>query len=152
VLGVRMFGQGRFAPMKRRAREEERAVKKNTGQASRDLWAYAYLIVLPQPKGLIAALKVMVEQENIDAELVPRIWTGTFVLESRITHILIVSDSPGQNRGINQKIENELKRVEAEFFITEPMTIPGHPDVVGEPHAPDGNGHNASLLPPKQHE
>jgi hypothetical protein len=113
------------------------------------LWAYAYLIVPPQSRTRLSTIKRIVDHENAAAEGGVHIWTGRIVLEKRITHILIVSDSPEQNRGINQKLEVELNRIKAEFFQTNPMTIPDYPDGIAEPDAHAGNGRTALLpLPP----
>jgi hypothetical protein len=97
----------------------------------RSLWAYAYLIVPPQPKNRLELLRGIVEGENSAAEGDARIWTGKLVLEERITNILIVSDSPEQNRGVNLRLEAELKRLKAEYFLTKPMTVPSPPEGLG---------------------
>jgi hypothetical protein len=123
-------------------------VEKKLGRSPRDLWAYAYLIIAPQSENQLDVIRMMVDKENSDAEGGPRIWAGRMVLEKRLTHILIVCDSPEQNRKINLLLEAELRRMQAEFFLTEAMTIPGYPDATDEPHAHGGNG-RAPILPPK---
>jgi len=110
------------------------------------LWAYAYLVVPPQSKSRLSALRSIVDHENSAAERGVRTWNGRIVPEKRITHILIVSDSPEQNRGINQKLEAELNRIKAQFFLTNPMALPDFPDGMTESDAPPGNG-RAALLP-----
>ena len=113
-------------------------------RSPRSLWAYAYLIVPPQTKNRLKMIRAMVDDENSAALAGARIWTGRLVQERRITHILIVSDGPEQNRGINERLEAELKRLQAEFFLTEPMAIGGDPEGIAGPDASAGNRRHRS--------
>jgi hypothetical protein len=115
---------------------------------SLSLFAYAYLVVPKQAESRLDAIRAIIERENKAAEGAARIWTGRLVQENRITHILIVSDSSEQNLNVNRLLEIELKRMKAEFFLTNPMAIPGSPEELAGADAHSGNG-RAKLLPPK---
>jgi hypothetical protein len=112
------------------------------------LFAYAYLVVPAQAESRLEAIRTIIERENTAAEGAARIWTGRVVQENRITHILIVSDNSEQNLDINRLLESELKRMKAEFFLTNPMAIPGSLEEFAGTDAHSGNG-RAKLLPPK---
>jgi hypothetical protein len=115
---------------------------------SLSLFAYAYLVVPKQAESRLEAIRAIIERENAAAEGAARLWTGRLVQENRITHILIVSDSSEQNLDINRLLESELKRMRAEFFLTNPMAIPGSLEEFAGTDAHSGNG-RAKLLPPK---
>ena len=114
---------------------------------SLNLFAYAYLVVPKQAESRLDGIRAIIERENTAAEGAARIWTGRLVQENRITHILVVSDSSEQDLDINRLLETELKRMKAEFFLTNPMAIPGSLEEFAGADA-HGNG-RAKLLPPK---
>ena len=113
---------------------------------SLSLFAYAYVVV--QAESRLHAIRTIIERENKAAEGAARIWTGRLVQENRITHILIVSDNLEQNLDVNRLLESELKRMKAEFFLTNPMAIPGSLEEFTGADAHSGNG-RAKLLPLK---
>jgi hypothetical protein len=45
------------------------------------------------------------------------------VPEERITHILVVSDSPEQNEGSNEKLESELDELKTKFSVSAPLPL-----------------------------
>ncbi|MSR23008.1 MAG: hypothetical protein EXR92_05625 [Gemmatimonadetes bacterium] len=47
-----------------------------------------------------------------------RSWNGRFIFEKKVTHILVLSDSPGRDHEVNRQLEAELKEIEARFLIT----------------------------------
>lgn len=49
-----------------------------------------------------------------------RLWTGRIVLEANITHILVVTDDPGQVRHVDRAIEAELQHLNMRFALTGP--------------------------------
>ena len=108
----------------------------------RSLWAYAYQIVPPQPAKRLGEIKALLEHENSTTRSGPRIWAGRLVLERWSTRILVVSDGPEQNRGIDHHLAAELKRLNATFSLTEPMAIAGDTEEVASEggHASGGNG------------
>ena len=92
-------------------------------QSPKAIWAYAYQIVPPQPDRRLRAIEAILEQEHRDARGEARTWAGRIVPEQQVTHILVVSDNPEQDRDVNRRLENELKGLNAEFSITVPMAV-----------------------------
>ena len=88
------------------------------------MWAYVYEIVPPQAENALSKLRTLLDQENAAAERGGGTWVGRLVLEQGITRILIVSDSPQQDREVNRRLEAALKQLEAGFSITVPMALP----------------------------
>jgi len=87
------------------------------------VWAYGYRIVPPQTEDRLASIKALLEAEHSDARLGARTWNGRFVHEQKITHILVVSDSPDQDREVNRRLEFALKELKAGFSMTVPMAV-----------------------------
>ena len=92
-------------------------------ELTQPIWAYGYQIVPPQPANRLGNIKTLLRQENAEAQRQGRTWAGKLLLEALITHILVVSDSPEQNGGINHRLEAELKRLKAEFLMTAPLAV-----------------------------
>jgi hypothetical protein len=86
-------------------------------------------------------IKAIVDRENAAAVSAARIWTGRLVQERRITHILVITDSPDQDRGINRRLDAVLKRLKAEYFLTKPMTVPGQLEIPAAPDPSSNSGH-----------
>jgi hypothetical protein len=61
-------------------------------------------------------------------------------LEKKVTHILIVSDTPVRNREINCQLAAELERLNADFSVTEPLVIDKAPEPILEHKPSGGNG------------
>ena len=92
----------------------------------KSLWAYAYQIVPPQPSRRLGTIRTLLKDEMAAAHGGARIWSGRLVLERGATHILIVSDDArGRDHPINRRLEAELERLEAAFFVTEPLAVVG---------------------------
>ena len=102
------------------------------------LWVYAYEIVPPQSSKRLDRIRALLEGENLAAVSGPGAWAGRLILEQRVTHILIVSDTPVRNREINCRLEAELERLNVDFSITAPVAIPLEPVV--EHGTAGGNG------------
>ena len=92
----------------------------------RDLWAYAYQIVPPQPSRRLGPIRTLLRDETTAARGRARTWSGTLVLGRRATHILIVSDARGRNHPANRRLEAELERLKVAFSVTEPLAVTGH--------------------------
>jgi hypothetical protein len=104
----------------------------------RQLWAYAYRVV-PPPAGGLGDLRTLLDRENATAYEHARAWAAQLILEQRSTQILVVSDSPAQNRPVNRRLESELERLDAPFRVTDPIAIRGSPRVEAAaplPHPP----------------
>lgn len=93
-------------------------------RSPRNLWAYSYQIVPPQQNRRLNTIRQLLDQENSTAQREARTWAGRLVLERASTRILIVSDGPEQNRGIDRRLEAELNRLKVEFSRTASMVIP----------------------------
>jgi PleD family two-component response regulator len=87
------------------------------------LWAYAYQIVPPQPTHRLDTIRELLGHEHAAARQEARTWASRLVLERRATRILIVSDSPDQERRVDHTLVVELQRLEATFCRTESMEI-----------------------------
>ena len=107
----------------------------------RILWAYAYQIVPPQPSRRLGTIRALLKDEAWAAHVGDRIWSGRIVLERRTTHILIVSDGPGQDDLINGRLRAELGRLEAKFSVTETLAVTSPAEAVEHVGTSNGNGH-----------
>jgi hypothetical protein len=98
-------------------------VNKKHSESLNTIWTYAYQIVPPQPEGVLDAIKHLLDAEHADAVRGARTWAGRMILEPRVTHILVVSDSPEQRHEFNGRLEAELKRLSVGFLMTAPMAV-----------------------------
>ncbi len=88
------------------------------------LWAYAYEIVPPLGEDQLNAIRTLLEKEHSEAQRAASTWTGKLVCEQQVTHILVVSDSPDQDREVNRRLEGRLRQLKAQFSLTVPMALP----------------------------
>jgi hypothetical protein len=105
--------------------------KRNGGPATKvehgppyDRWVYAYQLDPPQPEPRFKKINALVRQAQSAAARKGRIWTGRIVVETLITHLLIVTDHPEQVPAVNQAIEAELKQLDMGFALTGPAPLP----------------------------
>jgi len=97
----------------------------------KDLWAYAYKIVPPQPSQKLGTIRTLLKDETAAAQGGARTWSGRLVLEPDATHILIVSDDVrGRDHPINRQLEAELGRLGAAYVVTEPLAVADHAEGV----------------------
>ena len=96
---------------------------KKAVQSAKAIWAYAYQMVPSQPGHRMRAILAILAQEHADARRETRTWAGRIVHEQQITHILVVSDSPEQDRSVNRKLEEELRGLNAAYSLTVPMAV-----------------------------
>ncbi len=89
----------------------------------RQLWAYAYRVVPPPPKDGLGQIRKLLDFENAFAFEHARAWAAQLILEQRSTQILVVSDSPVQNRAVNKRLETELQRLDAHYRVTDPIAL-----------------------------
>jgi hypothetical protein len=87
------------------------------------VWAYAYRITPPQPKQRLDTIQALLDHEHGIALQEARSWTGRLVLERRATRILIVSDSPDQERAVDRRLAGEVRRLQATLIRTVPLEI-----------------------------
>jgi hypothetical protein len=97
--------------------------RKSRGPPRKGLWAYAYDITLPDTEDHLQAIQDLLDQEHTEARDGARTWAGRVVIEPQVTRILVVSDSPAQDHGVNRRLEAELMLMEAKFEITVPMAV-----------------------------
>jgi len=95
------------------------------GTAPRTMWAYGYEIASSMSQDRLRHIEDLLHLEHSKARYDQRTWEGRFVLEERVTHILVVSDSPDQQLEVNRKLEEELARLDAVFSITPPVAVRG---------------------------
>ena len=91
------------------------------------MWAYAYQIVPPQSKRRLDAIRDLLDHEQTAARNEGRTWASRLVLERRATRILVVSDRPDQERGVDDTLAAELDRRHMPFTRTAPMEIREEP-------------------------
>lgn len=106
----------------------------------KNLWAYAYQIVPPQPSGRLGMIRTLLKGETVAARDGGRTWSGRLVFERRATHILIVTDDPVRDHAINLRLESELLRLGTLFSVTKPLVVTDHTEGVTKPAAYAGNG------------
>ena len=87
------------------------------------LWAYVYQLLPPQLAERLRTIQPLLDDEQLDARRTGRTWAGRVVPEERITHILVVSDSPEQNEGSNEKLESELDELKTKFSVSAPLPL-----------------------------
>ena len=87
-------------------------------------WVYAYHIEPPQADGRFAKVKTLLGRAHATARRAAGMWAGRVVLQTRVTHIMIVSDSPSRQRAVNRALEKELKRLGLRFLVNEPVPLP----------------------------
>ncbi|MFC1526929.1 hypothetical protein ACFL6X_08995 [Candidatus Latescibacterota bacterium] len=111
-------------------------VSEKRNQPPKTIWAYAYqMIAPPQADEGISAITTLLENEHSDAHRGSRTRVGRVVREPRMTHILVVSDSPEQSGEINRRLEAQLKEMKTGFTISAPMAVA--PDDASLPLAPE---------------
>jgi hypothetical protein len=91
--------------------------------SKKNLWAYSYKIVPPQPEARLAAINALLDRERADAKDRARTWESRVVVEEHVTHILVVSDSPEQDLEVNRRVEAGLRELRAGFSVTAPMAL-----------------------------
>ena len=95
------------------------------------LWAYAYEVLPPRPSSEWSALRALLDEEHAAAEREGRRWTGKLVYKQLVTHLLVVSDHPDQDRDINRRVEKCLTGISPGFAVTAPKAL-----AVEEPRPP----------------
>lgn len=91
--------------------------------AERTLWVHGYEMIPPHQAERMAAIRGLLDQENSGAARQDRNWTARLVTEETVTHVLIVTASPDENRDINQRLESQMRALGFSFHVSVPMPI-----------------------------
>jgi hypothetical protein len=83
-------------------------------------WVYAYELNPPQPEPRFKRISMLLRRAQVAARRGGQLWTGRIVLETNITHILVVTDNPGQVNDVDQAIETELRHLNMGFALRGP--------------------------------
>ena len=97
--------------------------KRNRAPPGKALWVYAYDITLPERGPHFQTVEHLLEREHHQAKASARTWSGRVVAEDPVTRILIVADSPAQDRPVNRSLEAELEALGATFTVTTPVAM-----------------------------
>jgi hypothetical protein len=89
----------------------------------RRVWAYAYEIVPPQSKRSLDAIRDLLHHEQAAARDEGRTWASRLVSERLVTRILIVSDCPDHDRGVEDSLAVEVQRLQARYTCTASLEI-----------------------------
>jgi hypothetical protein len=100
-------------------------IRKSRGPPKNGLWAYSYDITLPESEDRLRSIQELLEQEHSEARAGARTWAAQVVVEPPVTRILVVSDSPAQDRAVNRSLAAALTALSAKFTVTAPMAVPG---------------------------
>jgi hypothetical protein len=105
-------------------------VAKQQKQRRPGRWVYAYELNPPQPDARFTKIRLLLRRAQQAAARGGRLWTGRIVLETNITHILVVTDDPGQVSQVDEAIESELKQLNMDFSLRGParfaLELPGN--------------------------
>lgn len=101
----------------------EHVMTDDKGSPPVSLWAYAYQIDPPEVEERLRSVRTLLDDEHARALCGARTWVGRVVAEERITHILVVSESPDRGLEVNTRLEAELKKLRVGFSITAPMRV-----------------------------
>jgi len=97
--------------------------KEGRGPPPGGLWAYAYDVTLPDREDRLSSIQGLLDREHKEAKDGARTWAGRVVVEPEIMRILVVSDSPAQDRDVNLRLAVKLKELKAKFVITVPLAV-----------------------------
>lgn len=97
--------------------------KRTRGPPGKALWVYTYDITLPIQMPRFGSVEELLELEHHQAKASARTWSGRVVAEPPMTRILIVADSPAQDRPVNRSLEAELTVLGATFTISTPVAM-----------------------------
>jgi hypothetical protein len=102
-------------------------VPKRERRPAQARWVYAYELNPPQPEPQFRRIRALLRRARLAAQRGGRLWTGRIVVETNITHILVVTDNPGQVHDVDRAIEVELKHLNMDFALTGParFSMPG---------------------------
>lgn len=86
-------------------------------------WAYVYQLVPPFDEPKLASIGDMLVGENSLARRRRSQWVAQLVVEAGQARILVVCESPAQDRKVNRRVEAHLRQLDTGFSVTVPMAI-----------------------------
>jgi hypothetical protein len=92
----------------------------------RIIWAYTYRLTPPQSAARLRKVKALLVQEHREAVLREGTWEGRMVVDERVAHILVLSDSPDLGRDVNKRLEAEFRAIDSGFAVTVPFAVNGN--------------------------
>lgn len=93
----------------------------------RTIWAYAYALSPPQSASRLRSLKALLDRERRAAGLRDATWEARLINDDRVSHILVISDSPALDGEANCRVESALRDIEVGFAVTAPRAIEDEP-------------------------
>lgn len=91
--------------------------------SSPKLWAYTYRLIPPMRPERVRALRTLLARVEKAAAKRDAVWEGRMVADERISHILVLSDSPDLDDTINRRIAAALHALDAAYAITVPLAV-----------------------------
>lgn len=91
------------------------------------IWAYTYKLSPPLSVEKLREVKLLLEKERDAAKARSGTWEARLVADERISHILVLSDSPDLETEANRNLEKALKTLDAYYNLTVPMVVDGEP-------------------------
>lgn len=86
-------------------------------------WAYAYELEPALSPERLGAVRALLDREHEAPGDGAGTWASRLVLEERVTHILVVSDTPRQDLAVNHRLERALRDLKAGFSVTAPLAV-----------------------------
>lgn len=88
------------------------------------IWAYAYRLEPPQQADRLAEVKALLAREHSSAKQRSGTWEARLVDDERVSHILVLSDTPDLTGESNRRLESALSAINARYNLTVPMVVP----------------------------
>ncbi len=112
----------------------------------KQLWAYAYQIAPSLAPSRLRTIRSLLKEGTAAARGGAHRWSARLVLDRSATYILIVSDSPGRDHPMDRRLQDELRRLDAPFSVTEPLAVMDPDAPVTDLATSSGNGRAADAL------
>lgn len=87
------------------------------------IWAYTYKLDPPQSAERLNGIKELLDRESAAARKRAATWEARLVVDERVSHILVLSDTPDLTSEANRRLELELKGLAAAYSLTVPMAV-----------------------------
>lgn len=86
-------------------------------------WAYSYELEPALSPERLGAVKALLDGEREAPGDGAGTWASRLVFEERVSHILVVSDTPRQDLDVNRRLERKLRDLKAGFSVTAPLVV-----------------------------